>query len=91
MSFPLPRARLSGPGESTSTSSLAGSWHVALRCGDGAGATGGSAGAAGGAALTGVGAMTRSNSSVVGRRRAVAKTAGAKEAEDETNVRGGAV
>ena len=34
-------------------------------------------GAAGGAALTGVGAMTRSNSSVVGRRRAVAKMAGA--------------
>ena len=63
--------------DSTSTSSLAGSWRVALRYGDGAGATGGSAGVAGGAALTGVGAMTRSNSSAVGRRRAVAKMAGA--------------
>ena len=68
-SLGLPRVRPSGAGDSTS-SSLIGSRREVLRGGVGAGA-------ADGAALIGVGAMTWSNSSVVGRRRAVAKMAGA--------------
>ena len=68
-SLGLPRVRPSDAGDSTS-SSLIGSRHEVLRWGVGAGA-------AGGATLIGVGAMTWSNSSVVGRRRAVAKMAGA--------------
>ena len=68
-SFGLPRVRPSGAGDSTSSSMIVSRREV-LGCGAGAGV-------AGGAALTGVGAMTWSNSSVVGRRRAVAKMAGA--------------
>ena len=68
ISFGLPRVRPSGVGDSTS-SSLIGSRREVPSWGVGAGA-------GGGAALIGVGAMTCSNSSVVGRRRAVAKMAG---------------
>ena len=59
-----------GAGDSTSSSRIV-SKRGALVCGTGAGG-------AGGAALTGVGAMTWSNSSVVGRRRAVVRMASAK-------------
>ena len=68
-SLGLPRVRPSDAGDSTS-SSLIGSRREVLSWGAGAGA-------AGDAARTGVGAMTWSNSSVVGRWRAVAKMAGA--------------
>ena len=68
ISLGLPRVRSSGAGDSTS-SSIIGSRREALSCGAGAGAVGG-------AALTGVGAMTWSNSSGVGRRRVVASVAG---------------
>ena len=76
ISLGLPRVRPSDAGDSTS-SSIIGSRREALSCGA-------SAGAVGGAALTGVGAMTRSNSSGVGRRRAVARVASVWDAEDET-------
>ena len=69
ISLDLPRASPRDAGDSTSSSSRMGSRRGGLGCGAGAGV-------AGGAALTGGGAMTRSNSSVVGRRRAVARMAG---------------
>ena len=65
----LPRVSPRGAGDSTSSSRI-GSKRGVLGYGAGAGV-------AGGAALTGVGGMTRSNSSVVGRWRVVAKMAGA--------------
>ena len=76
ISLGLPRVRPSDAGDSTS-SLIIGSKHEALSYGAGAGAVGG-------AALTGVGAMTRSKSSGVGRRQAVARVAGVWDAEDET-------
>ena len=48
-------------------------------------------GAISGAERTGVGAIAWLNSSVVGRRRAVARMVGEWEAEDEIKVSGGAV
>ena len=69
ISFGLPRVSPSAAGDSTS-SSLIGSRRGVLDCAA-------EAGVVGGAARTGVGAITWSNSSVVGRRRAVAKMAGA--------------
>ena len=68
ISLDLPRVSPRGAGDSTSSSRI-GSRRGVLGCKAGAGV-------AGGAALIGVGAMTWSNSSVVGRRRAVAKMAG---------------